>query len=36
VIAVGFLQLAAHPLAPRRRASRTVAPLQTGRQETGS
>ena len=36
VIAVGFLQLAAHPLAPRRRARRTVAPLQTGRQETGS
>lgn len=36
VIAIGFLQLAAHPLAPRRRASRTVAPLQTGRQETGS
>ncbi|MEQ3669593.1 LPS export ABC transporter permease LptF [Pseudophaeobacter sp.] len=36
VIAVGFLQLAAHPLATRRRARRTVAPLQTGRQETGS
>lgn len=36
VFAVGFLQLAAHPLAPRRRTRRTVTPINNGSQETGS